>query len=128
MNGLIASATAILLTIGIIIYQDYKIDKLKTEAAAYENTISEYVKADEKNQTAIKECKDIAALNLAKAENARLKAEALSKQAEAINADFERVLEQLNVTPISIQGGCDAANDVEYIEFMCSGPLGCNDT
>lgn len=125
--GVLTSALGVILIVlvGIIFYQDHRMNTLEKKAERADT----YIHAAEKNKQAIKDCKLLAAKNLATAQRAQGAAEAAARRSEQKQTDLENELESVHVaTKIlrdKIKGECPAADEPAYLDFVCSGPLHC---
>lgn len=130
MNGIVAAIGVAAVLLGIIAYQEWWIDKLKTQTAEYKTSVETLRKTDEKNQQAILRCKTVAAKNIKEAERRKVLAELAAAQSKQRTKELEDKLAVIrgNVAGISasIVGTCVAADDPAYVDFLCSGPVGCD--
>lgn len=129
MNGLIAGGVAVLAVLGLIGWQANKIDTLKAQAAVWAQAEQGWIDANTTNQAAIDECEAVAAENLAKAEAEEQAARVAAAEARRLRAELDTQLLEItsDVSTVlsNIDGSCPAVRDPEYLDFLCSGPLGC---
>ena len=122
--GVAALGLCLALTV-VIVYQDFRAGKLRTKVAEYETAVETFKRVNDKNQKEIAECKATAKQNIAEAEKRFDNAYRLAVESEEDRAALEAQLKETVGHVIELQGECPAADDPRFIDFVCSGPIGC---
>ena len=115
---------ALALLFVVVGYQDWQLKKAHVESQTWQV-------ANDLNQEAIADCKRTAAENIRAANIKKELSEAAAvrneKRVKELERDLEVAYESRSSVANRVQGDCPAAADPEFVGFLCSGPLGCDD-
>lgn len=129
MNASLIVLGGVAVLLALMGVQEWRIDNLKTENAEYRVLKGEWETADKLNQQAIKDCADAAAFNILQAHEqkrlAEIAADRYQKRAAELEGKMEAVNGQADVLREELVGDCPVASDPLFIDFLCSGPIGC---
>lgn len=119
---------ALALLFVVVGYQDWKLERVYFGHA---EEIQDLKSANDTNQEAIEDCKRTAAENIRAANIKKALSEAAAvrneKRVKELERDLAAAYESRSSVANRVQGDCPAAADPEFVGFLCSGPLGCDD-
>lgn len=113
-------------------WQTYKLTGLQEDKETWAQQLHTAVTSANEQKAAVEQCEANAKANIKAAEERRAASALAAQRAQERNATLEEQLERLNGTipdvVASIEGGCPAIRDPDYLGFLCSGPTGCTGT
>ena len=119
-------ALALLLLAGV---QNWRIKGLQEKLAANAVSLVVYEEANVKNQKAVTDCKVAADKSFRNIERKRKEEQQAAERHEQRSKELEDRLAIANGRASDLAtrlvGNCIAASEPEFIDFLCSGPLGC---